>query len=339
MRLTLATALLAPLPALAEPPMVVTDIAPVHSLVSQVMAGVAEPTLLLDGSADPHSVALRPSQARVLEQAQLVVWVGEELEPWLARALEGLSRAENIALLDLPSTTLRDFDGSPAHLDDGLHEDHDDHEAEDHADEDHHDHDDHAEEDHGHDDHAIDEGDHDHAHSHEGTDPHAWLSPDNARAWLAALADELAARDPENAETYRANAEAAIVEVTQMDAEITAKLAPYEGTEIVTFHDAFGYFTTAYGIEVLGSLRAGDASAPSAAALSDLRGMVAEHGVTCAFSEPAADEGLLRTIEQDVGLRSGVLDATGATLTPGPELYGDLMTGLATTIATCLSGD
>lgn len=319
MRLSLVPALLAPLPALAEPPMVVTDIAPVHALVSQVMAGVGEPALLLDGAADPHSVALKPSQARLLEQAQLVVWVGPELEPWLARALDGLGRAEAIALLDLPVTTLRDFDGSPATLDNGAYE-----EGVGESDDHHHDDDTHA---------------HDEDHAHEGTDPHAWLSPDNARAWLGTLAEELSARDPENAETYQANAQAAILDITQMDAEISAQLEPFAGAEIVTFHDAFGYFTTAYGIDVLGSLRAGDASAPSAAALSELKALVADHGVTCAFLEPAADDGLLKAIEQDAGLKTGVLDATGQTLTPGPELYGDLMTSLATTIATCLADD
>ena len=89
-RLTLSVLLAtAALPAFADAPRVVTDIAPVHSLVSQVMAGVGTPDLLLDGSADPHSVQLKPSQARAVSQADLVVWVGEELEPWLARVLAG----------------------------------------------------------------------------------------------------------------------------------------------------------------------------------------------------------------------------------------------------------
>ena len=160
MRLPLVAALLAPLPAWAEPPAVVTDIAPVHSLVSQVMAGVAEPTLLLDGVADPHSVSLRPSQARALENADLVIWVGDALTPWLGRALADLSGAETIALLDHPATTLRDFVQVAPEPHEANEDDHDD----------------------------------THAHGDEGVDPHAWLSPDNARGWLGALAEVLAAR-------------------------------------------------------------------------------------------------------------------------------------------------
>lgn len=319
MRLPLIAAALAPLPAFAEPPQVVTDIAPVHSLVSQVMAGVGEPELLLQGGADPHSVALKPSQARMLERAQLVIWVGEDLAPWLARAIGGLARAETIALLEHPATSLRDFDGSGAALE----------EEDGHPDDDR----EHAED--GEDDHEA--GQDSEAHDHEGTDPHAWLSPDNARAWLGAVAEELAARDPENAQTYFANAQAAIIDVTQMDAAISARLEPHAGAEIVTFHDAFGYFAATYGIDILGSVQPGDASAPSAAALSALKDLVDDHGVTCAFSEPGSDPGLLEAIEAGAGLRTGVLDPMGSTLTPGPELYGELMTGVASVIDTCLT--
>jgi len=73
----------------AESPKVVTDIAPVHSLVAQVMEGVDTPDLLLEAGGDPHHMALRPSQARALAQADLVIWVGPALTPWLGEALAG----------------------------------------------------------------------------------------------------------------------------------------------------------------------------------------------------------------------------------------------------------
>lgn len=335
MRPSLAlAALLAPLPALAEPPAIVTDIAPVHSLVSQVMAGVGEPALLLDQSDNPHSVNLRPSQARMLEQADLVVWVGAELEPWLERALDGLSHAETLELIDLPVTTLRNFDTphDHDHDEDDHAGDHDDHDHDEH-DHDGHDHGEHEHE-HEHDDHA--EAGDDHGHVHTGVDPHAWLSPDNGRAWLGAIAAELAARDPENAATYEANAKAAIAEIDALDARITAQLAPFEGGEIVTFHDALRYFSDAYPIDVLGSVKPGDASTPSAAALAELRDLVADHGVVCVFGEPGVDTGLLDAITSETGLGTGVLDVTGATLTPGPDLYGAVLGGLADEIAACL---
>ncbi|MFN0116210.1 MAG: zinc ABC transporter substrate-binding protein [Paracoccaceae bacterium] len=110
MRIAMMAALLclSALPARAEVPRVVTDTPVVHALVAQVMEGMGEPVLLLDRGADPHNFQLRPSQAAALSDAELVVWVGPDLTPWLARALAGGADAKETALLDLPGTRLLD---------------------------------------------------------------------------------------------------------------------------------------------------------------------------------------------------------------------------------------
>lgn len=309
---TLITGLIAA-PALAEPPQVVADIAPVHALLSQVMEGVATPQLLLEQNADPHAVQLRPSQARMLAGADLLVWVGPELSPWLEGIVE-TEGTEALALTAHAATHLRAFGA--------VEEDDHDHADEATAEEADHDHEEGAEDEHG--------------HVHTGVDPHAWLSTENARAWVGLFADTLAARDPENAALYRANADKARAELDALDAEIRARLAAHRGAEIVTFHEAFGYFVDEFGIEVVGSVRPGDASAPSAAAVDALRDLVAEHGVECAFAEPAYDPGLLDAISQGAGLRVGVLDPTGALQPVGPGHYAATLSGIANAIADCL---
>lgn len=313
---------LAALPAFAEAPKVVVDIAPVHALVAQVMAGVGAPDLLLDQDANPHSVQLRPSQARMLSNADLVVWVGPELSPWLERALDGLGADEQIVLMDHQATMLRPVVRPAAAEDDHGHEDHgeDGHEDDDH-------------DDHGHDDHADADDDHDHGNY----DPHLWTSIDNARAWLPAFAEDLAMRDPANAAAYRANAEAAVAGIDDLTARIEARLAPHKGAEIVTFHASWGYFAERFGIEIVGSVRPGDASTPSVAALAELRGIVAEHGVTCAFAEPAFDPALLEAIAGETGLRIGMLDPIGALQEAGPGHYAATMLAAADSLAECLS--
>ena len=97
--------------ATAEPLRVLTDIAPVQSLVAMVMGNVGIPGVLLDGNADPHHVQLRPSQVRAIARADLVFWVGEPLTPWLADPLKSIVRpgAAN-AMLKVPGTTLLYFD-------------------------------------------------------------------------------------------------------------------------------------------------------------------------------------------------------------------------------------
>jgi zinc transport system substrate-binding protein len=296
------------LPAFAAPPQVVADIAPVHALVAQVMEGVAVPELLLNQGSSPHHVTLRPSQAKMLSGADLMIWVGAELSPWLGEALEALSEAQQIELVDNPATHLRQFgDAEMAAEDDEHGDDHEDH------------------------------GEDEHHHDHDGVDPHVWLSPDNAAAWLPVIADELAALDPENAATYRANAATAVEGIAALKADINAKLAAYQGAEIVTFHDAFGYFTRDFGLVIAGSVRPGDATAPSAAAVDALQAIVSEHNIGCAFTEPGFDPALLNAIASDAGIRIGVLDPIGAEQEPGPNNYAATLTAIADNAAACLS--
>lgn len=296
------------LPALAEPPRVVADITPVHALLAQVMEGVAEPTLLLDQSDNPHSVQLRPSQAKTLADADLVVWIGPELSPWLGRIVDGLDKADSMVLMDHPATTLRDISASS--------------EGDDHDDRDEDEHDGHAEDDHD---------------DHGDKDPHLWLSVDNARAWLGVFADELAARDPENADTYRANATKGQAGIDDLAASIEATLAPNAAAEIITFHDAFGYFADRFPVTIVGSVRPGDAASPSAAAMAALRDLVAEHDIACAFAEPAFDPGLLEAIAAESGLKIGIIDPTGALQTPGPGHYAATLQAIADGIADCIA--
>lgn len=340
-------------PAFAEPPQVVVDIAPVHALLSQVMEGVATPDLLLQQGDNPHAVQLKPSQARMLANADLVIWVGPELSPWLEDIVE-LEANDSIALTAHPATHLRAFgEGHEEHAHDegdaheeADHEDHDDHAHgeeghEDHADMDHdeHDHDEHMEElDHDHADEAHAEDGHE-GHDHTGTDPHVWLTTENARAWIDLFADTLSERDPDNAEAYRTNAADALVGIDALDAHIESRLAGHQGAEIVTFHDSYQYFAEEFGLVIAGSVRPGDASTPSAAALSELKELVAEHGVECAFAEPAHDPALLDAIAGGTGLRIGLLDPTGTLQPLGQDLYAGMMTAAAEAIADCLEGE
>lgn len=311
------------LPALAEPPKVVVDIAPIHALAAQVMEGVGEPALLLEQDANPHSVQLKPSQARMLADADLVIWVGPELSPWLEHTVEGLGATGSLILMDHPATHLRPF----ARPVGAAQPEHDDEHDDEHSDE--HD-DDHGGEEHE----AEDDG-----HAHGAMDPHLWMSVDNARAWLAVFAEDFAARDPENAETYRANATRAQAGIDDLTARIEAHLAPVAGAEIITFHASFGYFADRFPITIAGSVRPGDATSPSAAALAKLEDLVATHDIACAFAEPAFDPALIKAIAGQTGLKIGTLDPTGALQTPGPNHYAATLEAAAEAITTCIQAE
>ncbi|MFZ3581826.1 zinc ABC transporter substrate-binding protein [Loktanella sp. DJP18] len=94
----------------ADAPRVVTDIAPIHSLVAQVMEGVGTPDLLVPPGTDAHHLALRPSDAQKLARAEVVVWIGPALTPWLSDPLATLAPdAATLTLLETPGWARRDL--------------------------------------------------------------------------------------------------------------------------------------------------------------------------------------------------------------------------------------
>lgn len=358
----------------ADAPRVVADIAPIHALVAQVMDGVGTPDVLIPQGASPHGFSLRPSQARALSDADLVVTMGENLSSWLPEAMRSLAPdVQYLDLLDAPGATLLAFresvlfdDAGQAHKDHEHDADADDgHDGHDHAEhdlahdaahahEDKHDHNhdddhghaEHAQEEHGHDDahgdeKAHDHGDdhgHDHAHDHSGVDPHAWLDPDNAALWLGVIAAQLSAQDPANAATYAANAAAAQQELAALDIELQSQLAPVQDVAFVVFHDAYHYFEDHYGLSSAGALRLSDAASPGARSVAMLKDRVAAGDVACVFSEPQFDADLVGVVADRTGLRVSVLDPLGAHLEPGAGFYAALMRDMAGQISDCLSG-
>ncbi len=209
LRWTAATTLVLASPAWADVPRVSVDIPPIHSLVAQVMDGIGSPDLIVQPGASPHGYSLRPSEAAALQDAALVVWVGEALTPWMEGPLEALAAdAQKLELMDAEgmvllanrdSTIFADGDHDDHHDhdhgDDHAHADehgHDDHaHDEDHAHADKHDHDDHAHgEDHAHADaHSHDDHDHDHGEDHAHADEHGHDDHDHAHGEDHALDD------------------------------------------------------------------------------------------------------------------------------------------------------
>ena len=302
-----AILVLAGVPAWAEPPLVAADIAPVHGLVARVMDGIAEPELVLPPGASPHGYQLRPSEAGALSRADIVVWIGPELSPSLARSVESLAPdAVRLGLLDDPVTTRLELRDNPVFGADGEDEDHD------------HDHD------HGHDE-----------HDGENVDPHAWLDPGNARAWLGLIAETLAEADPENADAYRANAVAGGEELAAAENRARGAIERFGDRHVAVFHDAYQYFEEHFGLHVAGSIALSDASEPSPARIAELREVLASADVVCVFAEPQYNPGLVEAVREGSGADTAVIDPLGSHLEPGPDFYPQLIEDLAGAIEGC----
>lgn len=336
----LAVAAVLSSPAFAAPPRIVADTPVTGSLIQQVAGDLAEVHVLLPKGASVHHHQLRPSDARALQDAGLLVWTGPELTPWLDRAADSLGGdTKQIRLLEVPGIHLREYgetghdDHDHAHGDDHGH-DHDHGHEHDHD----HDHDHGDDHDHSHDDHSHDHAEGHEGHSHSGTDPHAWLDPGNVGPWLGAIAAALSEADPENAATYAANAEEATKAAEQLEQDIAQQLQPHADASFVVFHDAYGYFTDHFGLKSAIPVSAGDASTPSAARISALRDQIAESHAVCAFPEFVHDPKLLEAAIDGTDTRLGeALDPEGNDLELGADLYAQLIRNLSATLNDCLS--
>ena len=318
--------------AIADSPRVVTDIAPVHSLVSRVMDGIGKPDLIVPNETSPHDYRLRPADAEALESAGLVFWMGEGLTPWMERALDSLSgEATIIELLALDETVTLPFrEGAlfDAH-DHSEHDNHDDHDDHDH-DKEHDDHDDHDDHDHDkeHDDHA--------GHDHGEFDPHAWLSTDNAKTWLNVIAAKLSSVDPANAGGYFANASEAIAELDALDKEVDEMLDTVRGGKFIVFHDAYQYFETVYDFPASGAISLGDASDPGAARIAEIAKRIEGENIQCVLSEPQFNANMVDTVMAGTEAKTEVIDPLGFGIEPGASLYTKLIKGMATSLVNCL---
>ncbi len=287
--------LLATSPLRAEPPRVVTDIPPVAALVADVAGSRLTPFLILEGPVDPHHAQLRPSAARALAAADLVVWIGPELTPWLARALDALApEARRLTLLDAPETITR----APLFAEE----------------------DDHAHED---------------EHPHATRDPHAWLDPENAASWLDAIAEALAALDPEAAERYRANARTARQRIARAGELARSRLEPVRAIPLIVQHDAWAHFADRFGLHVAASLADSEATAPGARRFAELRALTSRHGQVCLVGEAPAASPAMRRLAADTSAPLVVADPLGLALSGGPGDYERLILALAEALAGC----
>ena len=295
---------------------VIASIKPVHSLVSAVMEGVGSPGLLVKGAGSPHSYSLKPSQAEELQAADVIFWMGHDLEAFLENSIENIAKnAKSVSLMDshdLIKLSFREGGAFEAHA----HDDHDDHK----------DHDDH-----GHDDHK----DHD-DHGHDEIDPHVWLDPANAKALVHEIEETLSEADPANASVYEANAKTMMSKLDNLMAEIDNELQPVRGRGYVVFHDAYQYFENRFGVSAIGSITVSPEVMPGAERVAELREKVKSLDATCVFSEPQFEPKLVKTVTENTNAGTGVLDPLGSSIKDGPELYFTLIRNMAKSLKDCL---
>lgn len=290
---------------------VVATVKPIHSLAAAVMAGVGVPRLLIDGAGSPHTFALKPSDARALNTADVVLRVSDGLEPFMIKVLQSLpATVRVVTLADVPDLQLY------AMRTGGTFEEHA-HETGRHT--------------------RHSPGEHGNKHGAAQADGHLWLDPANASLIAKHIANVLATDAPAYAERFKANATALIARLDQLSADLARDLKPLDGRGYVVFHDAYQYFERRYGLSPLGSVTVSPDMAPSAKRLTELRRKISGLKATCVFAEPQFEPRLVDTIVEGTNARRGILDPLGAAVPPGPELYFTVMRSLSANLKACLA--
>lgn len=307
---------------------VVASIKPVHSLVAGVMAGTGEPVLLVKGGQSPHTYVLRPSEAKTLESAQEVFWVGPDLETFLRKPLAALAqRARIVRLHEAEGVRLLPYrsDGSwEAHHDDEGGGHNHGSRAHDHG--------------RGHDHRPEKADDHGAGHEHGAMDMHIWLDADNAKAMVAAIVQTLSAADPARGEVYAGNGRTVQQRITAMDEDLARELAAVADRRYIVFHDAYQYLEKRYKLSPAGSITVGPERQPGAERLSQIRAKIIGEGVDCVFSEPQFEPALVKTVIAGTPARTGVLDGHGGVGVPaGADAYFTIMANLAGALKGCLT--
>ena len=308
---------------------VVASIKPIHSLVSYVMDGVGNPDIIVDGYNSPHNFSLKPSHAKMIEKANLIIWVGEDLETFLEKPLKTISKdAVNVEIMGLKGVKKLKF------REKNIFESHDDH-GHDHKE---HGHDEHKE--HGHVEHKEHghkekkHNDHGHeGHAHGEHDPHVWLDPMNAKVIVKEIENQLVKLDPDNASKYKANSKKAQSELDNLTKNIKKDLK--KDLRFVVFHDAYQYFENRFGIKVLGALTVNPDILPGAEQLSEIREVIEHEKVNCLFSEPQFNPAIIKSIAKDTKIKTGVLDPLGATLNKGKGMYSELLQSMYASFKGC----
>ena len=291
-----------PVPGNAEAPRVVATIPPIHALVASVMEGIGKPQLLIAQRASPHEFNLRPSQARAIARADLIVWVGPELEAPLQRSLEARRTAgAELRILDIPDLERLEARPGGAWLADSQHE----HEK--------------------------------HGHSENVLDPHLWLSLKNAEMIGNAVAGALAEIDRPHAEKYQRNAANLSQQLSVLQGEIKAILAAGSETRFVLLHDSLQYFEHDFGLTCVGAATTAAAQGPGARRLRALKRLVDVSGVRCIVADPYVSGALARTLAEGSGAKTAEIDPLGYSHPPGIGQYDAMMFDIAKKLAACLA--
>lgn len=288
----------------AEPLRVVSSFSILNDMVKEIGGDKVMASTIVPANGDAHSFEPRPSDAKTLASAQLLVINGLEFESWLPR-LQQAAGYTGPQVVATEGITPLAFEGG-----------HDDHAGHDHD----HDHDHEPAHDHAHDHQHTDEKDHSgHAHSHQhgSQDPHAWQSLGLAQIYVRNISKGLEQADPANAEYYQRRAKDYAQRIQELDDSIKTRLqaVPVEKRKVITSHDAFSYMGKAYDMRFIPLVGVSSQAEPSARDIAQIIQQARSEQIQAIFVENTVSAKLVEQVARETGAKVGgtlYSDALGA---------------------------
>ncbi|MDJ0038884.1 zinc ABC transporter substrate-binding protein ZnuA [Pantoea allii] len=286
---------------------IVASIKPVGFIASAIADGVTPVDVLLPDGASEHDYALRPSDVKRLQNAELVVWVGPEMEAFMTKSAAALPEKKNLEIAQISGV-------KPMLLRGG-------------EDDDHHDHDD-TEHDH----------DAEHHHHHGEFNMHLWMSPEIAKKTAVAIHGKLLELMPQDKAKLDANLQHFEAELANTDKRIISQLAPVKDKGYFVFHDAYTYFEKHYGLSPTGHFTVNPEIQPGAQRLHQIRTQLVEKKAVCVFAEPQFRPAVIDAVARGTQVRKGTLDPLGTDISLGKDSYVKFLSQLSSQYETCLKG-
>jgi zinc/manganese transport system substrate-binding protein len=153
------------------------------------------------------------------------------------------------------------------------------------------------------------------SHGHASVDPHAWQDPTNTILYVRNISAALSQLDPAGAASFKANTDAYVKQLEDLDAWAKAQIAqlPKDKRKVITSHDAFGYFAAHYGLVFLAPQGVSTDAEPSARDVAALIRQIKREKIKAVFFENMSSAKLLAQLSKDAGV------------TMGAELYADAL--------------
>lgn len=305
-----ATAILAAL-ALPAHSAVVTSIKPLGFIAAAISEGITPVEVLLPDGASEHDYALRPSDVKRIKNADLVIWVGPEMEAFLTKPAAALPASRNLEIAALPAVKSQLIRGG---------EDEDEHEE-------------------GHASDKSEDQDSSHTHHHHGEyNMHLWMSPKIAQESAVAIHGKLLELMPESKAKLDANLQQFEAALAETDKHIGAQLAPVRNKGYFVFHDAYSYFEKHYGLSPAGHFTVNPEIQPGAQRLHQIRTQLVEQKAVCVFAEPQFRPAVIDAVSRGTSVRKGTLDPLGMGISLTKDSYVKFLSQLSSQYASCLNG-